>query len=868
MTKKQWILLICGSLLTALLAHAFFLYQWTQGVYMTGPNDGLSQMVPFREMLYDQFTSGDFFYSYEFGLGGGTLSQLAYYYGINIFFFLTVMVVFILESLSIIREPGVLFWAQATVLISAVRMMFILIITTYVFRYLNDGRLLPSFIGAVLYGTSAMYFLHVTYWEFFGDAFLWLPLLILGVEKIIREKKPGWLITATAISFFDNFYFAYISGIFTGLYIAARWIFPLGTIETQKRIQLKYYCFSVLLGFGIGSVGLVPAVWSFLQNTRPPYDQEIPLAAFPSNILYDSYYLIVPAVFVLMLGVRQLYRKSQFRLFAILSLGLIVLHFIPWAASFFNGLSAPQHRYEYLAAFTIGCAVAAGLPALKDVTIKQLTVASVGLVAVYTVFQLTDPTLELSSLWSAAIPIFAGIILLFVFLFIKDGKKTVYMYGLFTLIVLSQLAVMNYYQYDKLYADGSVHESTKEYIMGEKYSAEEQQALIDDVLDSDSTPLPRVTWMEDGRYNTPIIQGFPGTSVYSSILNGNLLNYYYHDLEIDMKRESVSRYSGFGDRANLHSLWQANYVMYEKGEETNTPYGFVPYRESDNYIVYENTNPLPFVRVSDQIYREESLENHHPLTREQAMLQGLVVENAETKRKDVPHKENLVDKKNIESVSGSYSDERLVITEEEGGLDISLPDSVLDSDAEDIYVSFYLLNNEVEAPLFALRVNDFWTTRKSRESIYKTNVNDITIRIPKEEQISIRMREGDYTLKDVEVYTEDYVALENAAENKQENQRKHDIAIAGNRITIDNLSADTDGYLAIPVPYEKGWQVKVDGEKRDLEQVNYAMLGTSIQEGDERVEFIYYPPYIKITLMAAGVSLLIAMIWVRKRRKS
>ncbi|SFK33728.1 Uncharacterized membrane protein YfhO [Halobacillus dabanensis] len=859
MTKKQWILLISGSLLTALLAHAFFLYQWTQGVYMTGPNDGLSQMVPFREMLYDRFTSGDFFYSYEFGLGGGTLSQLAYYYGINIFFFLTVMGLFILESLSVISEPDVLFWAQATVFISVVRMTFILVITTYVFRYLN-GRLLPSFIGAVLYGTSAMYFLHVTYWEFFGDAFLWLPLLILGVEKIIREKKPGWLIAAAAISFFDNFYFAYINGIFTGLYILSRWIFPLEAKETPKRIQLKFYCSSVLLALGIGSVGFVPAVWSFQQNIRPPYEQEIPLVANTSNILFDSYYLIVPAVFVLLLGLRHLYRKPQFRFFSLLSLILTALHFIPWAASFFNGLSAPQHRYEYLAAFTIGATVAAGLPALKQVTYKQMTVASIGIVIVYTVFQWTDPTIEIDSIRSMAILIFAGLVLLNAFLLIKGGKPA--LYSLFAIIVLSQLVVINHYQYDNLYSRGSVHESTVEYIKSEKYMAEEQQALIDDVLDSDTRPLSRITWKEGGRYNTPIIQGFPGTSAYSSILNGHLLNYYYHDLEIDMKRESVSRYSGFGDRANLHSLWQANYVMYEKGEEKNVPYGFSPYREKGDFIIYENANPLPFVRISDQIYSEESLKNHHPLTREQAMLQGLVVENPKTKEKGIPQKENLMDKASVESVGGSYSNERLVITEEKGGIDISLPASVMDSDAEDIYVSFYLLNNVKDAPLFALSVNDFWTSRKSRESIYKTNVNDITIRIPKEEIVSIRMREGDYTLKDLEIYTEDYQALEKAAENKQE----QDITIDGNQITIDHLAADTEGYLTIPVPYEKGWQVKVDGEKRDLEQVNYAMLGTSIQQGDERVEFIYYPPYFRITLITAGVSLILAMIWVRKRK--
>ncbi|UJL46943.1 YfhO family protein [Virgibacillus sp. NKC19-16] len=860
MTNKQWILLVGASLFIAILAHAFFLYQWTQGVYMAGPNDGLSQMVPLRAMLYEQFTSGNFFYSFEFGLGGGTYTQLAYYYGINIFFFLITAVVFALESLSAIHAPDVLFWAQATVFISIIRLTLILMITTYVFRYMNM-RLIPSFIGAIMYGVSAMYFRHVTFWEFFGDAFLWLPLLIFGVEKIIREKKPGWLIAATAISFFDNFYFAYINGFFTGLYIIARWLFPLNAKEIAKRIQIKYFSISVLLGFGIGSVGFIPAVWGFLQNVRPPYDAEIPILSSTSNILYDSAYVIVPAIFVLMLGLFFLYKKPQFRLFVVLSLFMLILHFIPWAASFFNGLSAPQQRFEYLATFTMGGAVAAGLPYLQKLKPKQVIQLGIWLAAVYALFYFADPTYEITSLASASFPILAALVLLLVYLQTKFGKLA--WYGLLTVIVLSQLIIMNQYQFHKLYVDGGVHTTTKDYIVSDQYDSKEQQELMDRVLESDPSALSRVSWVTDSRNNTPIIQEFPGTSVYSSILNQHLLNFYYYDLEIDMKRESVSRYSGFGDRANLHSMWRGKYAMFEKGEEVNIPYGFEPYMDSENYIVYENTNVLPFVRTSDQIYSEAALENSHVLDREQAMLQGLVVKGSTSAAEDVPQNGNLIDQATVESVGGTYTDGRLLITEKEGGLDITIPEDAQDTDTEDYYVSFHLLNNVEDAPGFGLHVNEFQTSRKSRTSIYKTNVNDITIRIPKDETISIRLPKGDYTLTDLELYAEDYETLEQVHE-ESEDEQKPEITMDGNNITIENLQSDSHGYMAIPVPYEKGWQVEVNGEKRDIEQVNYAFLGTSIQPGDHTVEFTYMPPYFKTTLVVMAISLLVGVIWVRR----
>ncbi|QKY69816.1 YfhO family protein [Lentibacillus sp. CBA3610] len=861
-TKQFW-LLAGSSLLVAIIAHAFFLYQWKQGVYMAGPNDGLSQMVPFRQMVYEQLTNGNWFYAFEFGLGGGITSQLAYYYGINTFFFLTVGVVYVLELLSIIGEPDIMFWAQATVFISVVRLSIIIGITTYVFRYLNMDRI-PAFIGAILYGASAMYFRHVTYWEFFADGFLWLPLLILGAEKIIREKKPGWLIAATAISFFDNFYFTYINGVFTGLYILARWLFPLVKNEAAKRTQLKYYSISVLLGFGIGSVGFIPAVWGFFNNARPGYDQEIPLVEATSNILYDSYLLILPAIFVFMIGCLPLYKKPLFRFFTALSVFLIALHYIPWAASFFNGFSAPQHRYEYLACFTIGGAVAAGLPLLKQIKLKDMIQAGIWMILVYAVFYAADSTFEVTRLSSASFIILAVLVLLFA-LYTANGKRA--WYGLLATVILSQTVLMNQFQYEKLYTNGNVHTTTKDYILSDNYYSKEQQALIDDVMRSDPAPLSRLSWKTDGRNNTPIIQGFPGTSVYSSILNGHLLGLYYFDLEIDMKRESVSRYSGFGDRANLYSLLRGEYVMYEKGEETNVPYGFEPYKESEHYVVYRNTNTLPFVQLSDDIYSEASLTQQSALEREQAMLEGLVVKNAASTAEEVPNKENLIDQADIKPIGGTYDRNQLKISEETGGLDITIPEEAQETDTEDYYVSFYLRHNIKEAPGFALHVNDFRTTRKSRESIYKTTVNQITIRVPAPEDhtISIRVPEGSYTLRDIEVYSEDYQTLENA---KQRSEEHPDVTVDGNHIIINNLQAAHDGYMAVPVPYEKGWQVKVDGERKDIEQVNYAFLGTSIEAGDQTVEFVYYPPYFRITLIVMGSSLFGTVIWLGRRRKN
>ncbi len=68
---------------------------------MVGPNDGTAQMLPFKQFLYQQFSEGSFFYSHQFGLGGGIFSQLAYYFSTSSIFFLTFIIVYLGEWFGI-----------------------------------------------------------------------------------------------------------------------------------------------------------------------------------------------------------------------------------------------------------------------------------------------------------------------------------------------------------------------------------------------------------------------------------------------------------------------------------------------------------------------------------------------------------------------------------------------------------------------------------------------------------------------------------------------------------------------------------------------------------------------------------------------
>ncbi|MCY8474572.1 YfhO family protein [Bacillus halotolerans] len=858
MKKRKHVMIYAASLFIAVLAHAFFVKEWAEGRYMTGPGDGLAQMIVFKKLLYEQYTQGNFFYHYSFGLGGGTFSQLGYYFSASFLFLVTSAAVWLLQSVHLIGEADTLFWAQSAVFISIFKLSLIIFTAASVFSYLLKRRA-AAFTGAVLYGVSIIYFRHEAYWEFFTDTMIWLPLLVLGAEKIIRERRPAWFIIACSLSLINNFYFAYINLIFIGIYILFRWLIKLEDHEVKKWVQCRMFLVSGLISFGISAAVFVPVVYGYLNNLRPPYNEKIEWLNFDDNILFSSRIIVVPAIFLLFLFVISFYKHRVFRLFAGLSLLFILFHFSPYAASAFNGFSAPQNRFEYILAFTIAGAAAAGLSQLQELRRKELLPAAAIVLLLYW-YHVQRYELDI---WKPAnesilLLLFLTIAALFAAVFVKKRAKLA-VYGV---VILSSLLVANTYQKYALSEGGGLDSVSKSYITSEEYKGDEQSQLIRRVQKEDNDPLVRIDWMNGVRNNTPIIYGFNGFSAYSSILNSHLLSFYWNDLRIDMGRESVSRYASLGDRANLYSLLYGRYYMTEKINEANVPYGFTKHMESEHYTVYENQYMLPFAKSADKVYSEKDLEKLPTLAKEQAMLKGIVLADPTEKTEQPPDLANLISKSDITAKQAQYQNGLLTVTGENGGELIITPKKA-SAGPGDYYVSFYL-KSKAKDKGFTLKVNDYVTTRKSNQSIYKTGVNDLTIRVPKSDHISIRLPKGTYELSHIALYAENYQTLKNAV-SKNKTERTDSLEWNKNKLTFTYHNSKPQ-YIMLPIPYEKGWELKINGKQQKIEKADYTFIGFKAQKGDNQIELTYYPPYFKISAVMSFISLLLAVFYTRRKK--
>ena len=90
---------------------------------------------------------------------------------------------------------------------------------------------------------------------------------------------------------------------------------------------------------------------------------------------------------------------------------------------------------------------------------------------------------------------------------------------------------------------------------------------------SSRDPLKRLDYFSYYALNSPLIYHYNGTSLYSSIFDGDILKYYDQTLQINMPVDKNSTYRYLNNRANLMSLWNVQDRLRHP-DDLNMPYGF------------------------------------------------------------------------------------------------------------------------------------------------------------------------------------------------------------------------------------------------------------------------------------------------------
>lgn len=567
--KKENFLFCLGSTVISLIG--ILLIMKSNGFYPFKDTtlftfDMKEQYLSFFASLRYLFNGDDsIFYNWSDSLGGNYFSLYAYYLS-SPFSWMTVL--FSLEKLPLavflmtvckISLSGLTFsiylnfmWDKYHVIPEQ---------TGAYHRLLAHFSLLPLTVAYALMSYNLQYSVSIMWL----DGVIMLPLILLGVEKLLNGKSILYFVLPMTMLFYFNFYTSYMVGIFSALYLFSRLVASYSADTRKENLQIiKKYFLSALLSLGLAAPLLLPAFVGILNGK---------LSDSLSSVVHESSFITYPLTDILKqfrngavnyLGLAG--RPNIYCGYLILLLSILFLFFrrIPlkdrlaafsltaflFLSFYIRPLDNAWHcfmmpysfnaRYSFLFSFCLlymSCRILCAIPYHKLPC-------------------LTGQTLRL--------PVTESILLLFLLLTSAD-------------MGLNGRAIFRNIDY------------ATPYMRLEEYNTylNNSRTLISEIESTD-TGMYRITQDYQLTYNDPMLWGYKGMYHYSSTYNSNVNSLTSHlGLEQDWMWTS-----GNGVTPLTSSLLGIRYLLYADGRTQPDYYSL--YAGNDSVRTYYNPDALEF----------------------------------------------------------------------------------------------------------------------------------------------------------------------------------------------------------------------------------------------------------------------------------
>ena len=538
------------------------------------------------------------------------------------------------------------------------------------------GSMIYVFSGfAVIFGVR-----HLIY----GSAFIMLPLLIAGAERIIRGRRAWLFALAVFLGFICNYYFMYQATAACGLFILMR-LFDRylrrkhpDRYDTDKELRLKGYCPDIrpgkgakgkavsagrrpeglillklagvyLLGLGMAMFVMFPVVASLGSSARLA-SQSVPqdLLAYAGWRHYYRWFLNLiipvrsqtggtplnyavtafPAIVLLLFGSFRQHRVLK----ASFIIGTIFI-FSPMCAYVLSGFSTVSNRWIFCYSFVIGMAFV--IYADEIVRLRKSRGILLGvLTVIYVILAVFDwkKTGSVYLIWGTAmLLVCSGMIWI---LNAVPGLKKLAPAALLVMTFVS-CCLHGFLCYSGRYGN-----MLEEYldrgqalsnVMDSEFARFAALAEEEGSAGNSAAPLWRVDsdLVSSNRENYSLLLGYAPTSVYNSVLSGPTTYFMMETGNSDLA--AIHRIQGLDSRTVSDALANVKYYLTTADGHAHAPFGFtLNSRLSDgNNLVFENSHPLSFGFTCDTVISESDFERLTTMQKEQVMLDAVVLPDAD-----------------------------------------------------------------------------------------------------------------------------------------------------------------------------------------------------------------------------------------------
>ncbi len=761
--------------------------------FILGENSFLysdSQYQYYQSFIYlKQLLNNHSLYSFQIGLGSSMIATIAYYLGS-----ITNLFVYFFNNIE--------FFLMINVLIK----LSLCGLTMYNYlKYNYKSKYI--FIFSTAYALS--FYSLANYFQFMWlDAYFLSPLLLLGIDKIIKEKK--YLLYGIILFFIilSNYYMGYMCCLFAVMYFIYKYL-----LSNKDKKTIKIFIIVSLL-FGLMTMFLhIPNLLELIKIERTSGKDYL----FNTDILgilsklfvgsnvengilnYHHPYLYI-GIFNIILLLFYFINKKINKKEKVLSLIFIIvlflsIIFVPFD-NFWHALSSPigfNFRYIYLFNIFI-----ISLCLKSFINIKYVN--KIWYYVVFLIFLLISELVIIRDIMNY-INIYISILLFLIYLIIfKSNNKEIKI--LFSILALSEL-FFNGYTILKKY-----NYSTKTYLNNIYL---EKQNILDDIND---TSFYRLEFLNRFAYNDPLAYGYYGASGwYSSVyLNSD----FYNMIGYGTFNNSL----GYNNYLLLDSLFNIKYVVslnelkYYDLISTNK---ISLYSESfygigylDSYL-YKNPYSLSLgYMVSDKI--KENFVCDNPFD-----CQNKIINNM-TNTTDNVYEEYLYD------------------------------DSIKLKDK-----NFYLLpliDEFEEQKDYTMCINEksfTFVDYINRSIFFENNLDNVQIKTKNINELYLAYFNFDQFINKYNMLKENQLNITSFEENH----------IKGNINVTDN------NVLFLSIPYDDNFKILVDNKEVDYYKVIDNFIGLDLEDGYHDIEIIYEVKGFKLGIFISLISLII-FILIRK----
>ncbi len=773
------------------------------------------------------------------------------------------------------------------------------------------GALIYSFSGTVLF---------IGMWNpFFVIPMITLPLLILGLDRLLIEKRCAPFVLAVFLAGVSNFYFFYMQVLFLFGYYALRRIFdrprtpdgakiPAGQSSPGHRADASggpsdrpgatflRFLLSGALGVSMAGVLLLPMFLALLDNPRsgghalpPVYHAEYYRELLRNLILYVYHPLHdtelgltiwAPLLFLALPVLAWKRRGLKRELAELLILTLMLV--LPVFGYVLSGFSSALNRWCFAVALFTGWLYVREYPFWAGLVRRVFSGRLSGKPEGEPRDREMIPGLLLS------VPILLCIL---------------------WSVTLSDAP-------DRGNLPGGFIERMTGREFQERLMLTEVNALTQTVVTAPDTHVRYAA--RNPVWNASLLHGISSTQFYWSLANGAVAE-LFSDLAVNDMANYC--YLGFEDRAMLMDLAGVTHytLRFDTEEEQRyVPAGFVRTADYYNFAIYENSYPVGLGTVYDRVLSAGDWETLAPWDREEVMLgaavlgdgdlqtaalagigktsPGELVLTAEMHAVKALPEEGVSWERNPDGTGG-----RFIVTGRDGGtaqlLFGDLPE--LADGGEPRETGLFLGGLTVDGPRDIVNIDvHAYTGMEALEGALPDDTDaqvcrTLSYKTPESEFYSgwhnyyinlgsaagpfagVRIcfpAAGTYTVQQLAAVTRpvgerfDEARRSLAAHSAQEvSLNKNPVSLMTDEVTLFARTEEGEaGILMLTIPWQRGWRAYVDGEETPLFRANTAFMGLVLSPGLHEITLRYRTPGLLAGLLftLAGLA---AFLWLMMR---